>query len=540
LEQAELQARFEAGIDLLRSMHYEQAVECFAALIDQKHDWAEAHYRLGLAQHHLGRLEDAGDSFALALCFAPAMACAHHALALTERKRGKLDAALASVEQSIEGGLRQADTYNLKGALLLDRGDVPAAVASFEQAVAIAPESASAHGNLGYVLFRDCGEYERGAHHIERALQLDPANIDCQCNYSMVLSQRGEQARALELCDRILARQPDMHEARLNRALVLLKLGRYEEGWADYEARKAVRCNYLPRRLPWPEWRGESLANKVVLIHGEQGLGDEIMFASCFPDIIAKANHCVIECAPPLVSLFQHSFPAASVFAGQQSIARPEWANRAPAIDMEVSAGSLPLHFRRTPESFPSHSGYLAPDPARTAYWRNRLGALGPGLKVGISWRGGMPSTRRNLRSIELPQWLPLLQTPGARFVSLQYGDAQAECTRFVQESGAALACWPEATDDIGETAALVGALDLVISVCTAVVHLAGAIGRPVWILVPTCPEWRYGVDGGSMMWYPSAVLMRQESPGDWRPVMAEATRRLRHRIEGSGGDGAA
>jgi len=526
---------FASGLALFQAGRYEEAAARFEAATEARHDWAEAHYRLGLSHHYGGRPEDACDAFALALHHAPHAGHMHFALALAERKQGKIEQAWASVTRAIGCGHDTPEAHNLEGALLLDMGRIEEAVERFRAAVRIDPANAQAHGNLGYVLFRDCGEYEAGAHHLERALALDPSNLDSRCNYTMVLAHRGEHERALALADEILALRPELDEARLNRALVHLKLGQYEAGWTDYEARKRVRSNFIARKLPWPEWQGEPLAGKTILVHGEQGLGDEIMFASCFPEVIARAERCVIECAPALQPLFARSFPQASVFAGKQGTDRPDWIAHAPQIDIQLSAGSLPLHLRRSPEAFPMHRGYLMPASDRVAHWRARLAALGAGPKVGISWRGGLASTRRNLRSIDLAEWAPLLQTPGARFVSLQYGDTRQELDQLAAAHGVGLTSWREAIDDMDESAALVGALDLVISVCTTVIHLAGAVGRPVWILVPTVPEWRYQAVGTAMPWYPSATLVRQQSAGDWRPQLAEIADRLRGLVHATG-----
>ena len=530
----ELQAAFDRGKELFSNAQYGRAAEYFQAAIDTRHDWAEAHRYLGLALYQLDLYEDAADAFAMAICFSPKMGKAHFALALAERKLGRLEAALVSVERALAYGERNAEAFNVRGALLFDRGDVGGALASFESAVEADPAHAPAHSNLGYILFRDFGQYDRGEEHIERALELDPENIDIRCNYTMVVSLRGEHERALALCNELLSIRPEMHEVRLNRAHVSLKLGRFETGWDDYEARKLVRCNFVARELPCPEWRGEGLGGKTILIRGEQGLGDEIMFASCFGEFMAGAGQCVIECAPRLERLFRRSFPGAIVFAGQQSAEVPAWWERAPAIDFQIPAGSVPRYLRRSCAAFPDHRGYLVPDPRRVVYWRDRLAALGSGPKVGISWRGGMPSTRRNLRSIELAAWAPLLRTSEAHFISLQYGDTVDERARVVREQGFALNFWQEAIEDLDETAALVAALDVVISVCTAVIHLAGAIGRPVWILVPTSPEWRYQVFGETMPWYPSARLIRQRSPGDWQPAIDVAERRLRELVAAS------
>ena len=518
---------FQRGLEAYATGQFDEAVRLLEIALGKEHDLAEAHYYLGLAQHRLGCYEEASDAFALALCFGFDSAKAHFALALSQRKQNMTALALTSTEQAIQTGYAGAEAYNLQGALRFEGGDVAGALTSFEQALAVDPQHAGAHSNLGYLLYRDCAEYEAGAAHLERALELDPDNLNAQCNYSMVLSQCGDPERALDLCTRILSLRPEMDEARLNRALVLLKLGRFESGWKDYEARKKARCNYVPRKLAWPEWRGEPLAGTTVLVHGEQGLGDEIMFASCFPELIDAARHCVIECAPRLERLFRRSFPRATVFAGEQGDPVPRWLAAAPKIDIQVPAGSLPLHFRRHIGAFPSHAGYLRAEPSRVLYWRNRLQSLGPGLKVGVSWRGGMRSTRASLRSVELSRWLPILTSPQVQFVSLQYGDTKQEREDLLERHGFALNNWQDALGDFDEQAALTMALDLVISVCTAAIHLAGALSKCVWILVPSVPEWRYQASGISMPWYPTATLFRQHA-NDWDSVIADVAGRLR------------
>jgi tetratricopeptide (TPR) repeat protein len=528
---------FEHGTSLYEARRYEHAVERFEAALAARHDWADAHYNLGLALYQLRRLEEAGDAFSMAQYFAPDMLEAYVGLAHAENEQGKVAEALATIDSLLRLEANNAGAHNLKGTLLLSKADVTGALASFENAVAADPQGALGHSNLGYVLFRELGEFERGAYHIERALQLDPENEDILCNHTMVLAHCGEDEQAIALCGRLLVNVPEMHEARLNRALALLKLGRFDQAWDDYEARKITRSNYVARAFPCPEWRGEDLRGKTILIYGEQGLGDEIMFASCFDEIIRLVGRCVIECSPRLGSLFQNSFPNASVVAGNQSAALPKWWAREAAIDYQVAAGSLPRYLRRSPADFPSHNGYLSPDEARIARWRGQLASLGPGLKVGISWRGGKPSTRSNLRSLDLGAFAPLMRTQSAHFVDLQYGDTADERTKFAREYGLNLHSWREAIDDLHETAALIRALDLVISVCTAVVHLAGAIGRPVWVLVPASPEWRYLAKGSAMPWYPTARLYRQRVHGDWRPVLDEIVADFNRLFLRSGGD---
>ncbi len=534
-QSVEAEAAFARGSALFDEQRWEEAAQEFALAVEAKHDWSEAHHKLGLCMFRLGRLEEASDAYAMALCFSDRPARVHFDLACVERKQGRFEEALRGAQRAIDEGLNTAEAYNLKGALLLEAEDVDGAITAFEQAVALEPSDPSGHSNLGYLLFRDRADYADGAAHIQRAVELEPSNIGYLCNLTMVLAHQGEFERALALCDQILAARPDMHEVRLNRGLLLLKLGRFEAGWPDYEARKLVRSNYVSRNLPWPQWQGEPLQGKTLLIHGEQGLGDEVMFASCIKEIIDQAGGCVIECAPRLEALFRRSFPAATVVPGKQTSAPPAWIDHAPKVDLEISSGSLPLRLGRDWGRFPQHRGYLRPDPASAERWRHRLDEIGPGLKVGLSWRGGLPSTRRTLRSIELSTLVPLWSVPNTHFIDLQYGDTAEERRCLTADYGAILHSWPGVVDDLDETAALVSQMDLVISVCTAVIHFAGALGRDVWVLVPTVPEWRYQAQGDSIPWYPSARLIRQSVAGDWRVVIDEATSRLEQRVRGAG-----
>lgn len=491
---ASVRAAFEAGLAAYAAKNFAAAVDRFKAVLDEAHDDADAHNNLGLSQLALGRCEDAMDSFLLALHFRPRFAPACYNMALAAHRLG-------------------------------DRAQ---AVASLERAIEIDPDFAVARSMLGYVLTHEMDEFEAGAAQIRKALELSPADPDVRCNYSAVLVQEGRAAEALAICDELLAADPQLHEARLNRSLALLKLGRFAQAWPDYEARKLARGNYAPRALPLPEWRGEPLAGHGLLIYAEQGLGDQIMFASCLPDALAQAAPCVIECAPPLVAIFARSFPAATVVSQAQGDAALAHLARSCGLDYQAAIGSLPGHFRRQWSEFPRHAGYLRADPARIEYWRDRLAVLGPGLKIGISWSGGAASTRRESRSVPLALWAPVLQVPACHFVSLQYGDARTELAAASREQRIEIADWREAIDDYTETAALVAALDLVISVQTALAHLAGALGKQAWVMLRAACEWRYLDSGESMPWYPSARLIRQQTAGEWQPVIARVAHELR------------
>jgi ADP-heptose:LPS heptosyltransferase len=194
---------------------------------------------------------------------------------------------------------------------------------------------------------------------------------------------------------------------------------------------------------------------------------------------------------------------------------------------VKIAAASAPRYLRRTAAEFPAHSGYLRADPQKVEKWRGRLAALGQGRKIGLSWRGGVARTGRSWRSLAPAQLLPLFSQADGHFVSLQYGDADAEIAQLEKSHGVHVHHWADALADYDETAALVGALDLTISVCTAVVHLAGALGRPVWVMAPVKADARYGLTGPSMRWYPSARMFRQPVFGDWHSVVDEVRREL-------------
>ncbi|HEV2008360.1 MAG TPA: tetratricopeptide repeat-containing glycosyltransferase family protein [Burkholderiales bacterium] len=513
-------SEFSNGMAAYTSGDYHLAARCFNAVIEAQHDAADAHYYLGLAYLKLNQVEDAVDCFVMAAHFRPDFAEAHHGLALVAQRRGEHREAASELRQAISSRADYAEAYNALGASVLELGNPQEAVANFEHAIALKSDFAYAHNNLGYVLFRDLGEHERGAAHIKTALDLNHSDPGIWCNQSMVLMHQGRIEDAIQVCDRLLASNPELHEARLNRALAKLKLGRFAEAWPDYEARKLSRSNYIARPFGFREWQGDPLTGKTVLVYAEQGIGDEIMFASCLREVVARAGKCVIECAPRLEGLMRRSFPEQTVHGTEQSEAAPDWLTHVGRVDFQVASGSLPGFFRRLETHFPRHGGYLRADPASVERWRMRLCKLGGGARIGISWKGGTTSTRKQLRSIALAELLPFLRRKDTVFVSLQYGACGPEIEALLQASGVRVHHWQEAIDDYDETAALVSALDLVISVQTAVVHLAGALGKPVWVMVPAVAEWRYLQSGETMPWYPSVRLFRQSRADDWGPVI--------------------
>lgn len=368
--------------------------------------------------------------------------------------------------------------------------------------------------------------------HYAAALAMRPSDAEVHDLSGSAYQELGRLEEAIAEYDRALELRPDYASALLHRGLARLLLGEFAGGWDGYEARKlSAESSVPPRRFP--EWNGSPLGGRTLLVRREQGLGDEIMFASMLPELVRAAGRCIVECEPRLQKLFSRSFPQATVFPALPDRSLPPRI-AGMAVDAECAAGSLARHLRPSAERFPKDPGYLKADAGRVAYWRARLAEKGSGLAVGISWTGGVRKTRQAVRSLPLLDWLPLLRVPHARFVSLQYTpDATGEVAALREAHGIAVDHWPEAIEDYDETAALVCALDLVVSVCTSVVHLGGALGRPVWVLAPYSPEWRYGFTGPTMPWYSSVRVYRQPAYGAWTPVIEEVLGDLRRQAVG-------
>jgi len=360
----------------------------------------------------------------------------------------------------------------------------------------------------------------------EHARSLNAADAELLNNLGIVYQDLGRLEEALDSYNAAIWLKPDFPLAIWHRSLAYLLRQDFVRGWPDYELR-LVSLDLPKRTVDFPRWNGGDLRGKRLLVYGEQGLGDEIMFASCLPHAVAASEHCVIECSPKLESLFRRSFPDASVYSLSQDKALPRDVLDQ-GIDAQVPIGSLPMHFRRTVTDFPTHHGYLQADATSVAAWRTRLAKLGPGLKVGISWQGGTAKTRRAVRSLPLTKWAPILRVPNVHYVDLQYTDSQAELAALEASLGVHVHSWQDTKDNYDENAAMIAALDLVISVCTAVIHLGGALGRPVWVMAPFSPEWRYGIAGDAMPWYPSVRVFRQPVYNDWDAVICNVARSLK------------
>jgi tetratricopeptide (TPR) repeat protein len=486
---------------------------------------AQAHLALAEAQQAAGMHDDAADSYLLAIHYRCDDPQAWLGLAGLQSASGRADDAVRTCREASARFPRSGAIATTLALALLRLERVEEALAASDHALNVAPGLAEAWHNRGLIRLQT-GATVAALEDFERALVLMPASVATQSCRAHALRDLGRFDEALARYAEVLAQAPDFADASANLARTELLLGRYASGWARYEQRFGTTEAATARGVALPPWRGEDLAGRSVLVLAEQGLGDEIMFASCLPDVMARAGRCVIDCSERLAPLFTRSFSRASVHGGRKSDGLG-WLAQVGPIDFVTPIGSLPRYLRPDAAAFPDRAGYLVPDPAEVARYRARLDALGPGPWVGVSWRGGNVTSRGGARSIDLEQLAGALGALQAGWVSLQHGEVAAELERARTALGFAMQRFEDIPRNIDRLAALMGALDLVVSVDNTNAHLAGALGRPVWVLLPHVPEWRYGTTGESMPWYPTARLLRQEGVTDWSPVLARLAAEL-------------
>ncbi len=502
----------------LRALELEIALSCVSSALQIDPQSSRAHSTAAAIHQQLHDQESALDHLTLAAYWSPADWELVNARASLLERMNQGSLAVAALDAFLSANQEHpAATYKLS-RLYYSLGRHDEAVHCLRRWLLVDPKNVEALNLLGLIEGREFGRLGEAERVLTLALTISPGQPEVLSNLGWVQSEQGRTNEAIACFDAVLQRDSDDHESRLMRSYAHLRNGAFADGWRDFDARHFSPLAPIQRneeKSPCDSLH--SMRGKRVFVLSEQGLGDQIMFASCFPDLLAVAGVCTADCDPRLVTLFQRSFPTVQ-FLGRsphETVTKSVWGE----FDCQIPLGSLPRFFRNAWDDFPSHRGYLRADPIKVAAWQKRLAELGPGPWIGLSWRGGARLTRTQLRSIPLDIWRELLRG-GAQFVSLQYGDCADEVKQFNRDHGLSVHHWPDVLADYDETAALVTALNLVVSVCTAIVHLSGALGRPVLVLTPATPEWRYLGSGRRMPWYPSVTLFRQSLGESWDDVL--------------------
>jgi tetratricopeptide (TPR) repeat protein len=401
------------------------------------------------------------------------------------------------------------------GEVLWRLQDYDAALPFVRRAVELAPNHAPTIVLLGNAL-QTLARFEEAADVYRRASAVDPNNFDAQSNLALTLLKMGEAKQSLQQYDQILARWPSSADARANRSLALLTLGDFERGWDEYEARWQSTLTPQVKVHNRPRWNRADPAGRTILLTTEQGLGDVIQFVRYAPLIVARGARVIVAAAPELK-------PVVATVSGVSAVVTPS--DLMPAFDVYAPLASLPRIFRTTLQNIPADVPYVRSDPQRVQARRQRL-AGDEHVKVGLVWAGTPKHLNDRARSSKLADFAPLAAVEGVTFYSLQKGPPAAQAEH--PPAGMRIVSLGDDLHDFGDTAALLDCLDLLISVDTSVVHLAGALARPVWTLLARGPDWRWMLDRGDTPWYPTMRLFRQQRLRDWGTVMEAVAAELR------------
>lgn len=475
---------------------------------------------LGILLHRRGDLNGAIKEFERALKHKPADSASLTNLGAVLRDAGRPADAVGVLRRALkfENDLPEA-LFNL-GHALQDLGDGTAAIEMYRSLVRLRPGDAAAHAMLGDLHWRE-GDFSASIEAYERALTYEPTLIKAHQNIAAILLKKGWTHAALEVLTHAGAIAPQDAETQKRLGGLMLRTGNLHDGWPKFEGfRFDATTERVPlRETPPPYWRGEDLTGKKIVIWTEQGIGDEILHAGAIPEILSRADRCVIECSKRLAPVFARSFASAEV-AAYESPQIP--AVRFRDVDFQTPIGSLGRYLRLTFSDFPKHKGYLRADSQKVARCRETYERMAQGRRiVGVAWR----SARSDLgpeKSARLRSYAPLLQMPDIFFVNVQYGDCREEIAEAEQHLGVRIFDDPhiDPLRDVDDQFSQVAALDLVISTSNSVVHVAGSQGIPTWVLLPFGQEshWYWFLRREDSPWYPSLRLLRAQKiePAPW------------------------
>jgi len=466
-------------------------------------------------------------------------------MALQDHRAGRLDAAEGAYRNILAQSPECPDALHLLGVLTSQRGRHDIAINMIQQAITLKPLTAEFHFNLGGI-YRATGKLEESIAQTQRAIELKPGMPGGDANLGLALSESGRLGEAIEVLNRALEREPNnagvhldlgnaywkmsQHERALacfqratecqpdspalhwSTARVLLQLGRLKEGWEEFEWRLHFKEMRLDRGFAQPQWDGSEAAGKTILLHTEGGLGDAVNFVRLVPLAAQRGGRIILECQPTLISLFQ------DIPGVEQLVARGQ---TLPPFDCHLPLQGLPRILGITLDNIPNQVPYLAAPKDRVANFAAKMPKDGK-LRVGLVWCGVMYN-EVDFRTRSLEVFHPLMKLPGIRFYSLQKGEAASQ----KPPAGVDWVDFSGELNEFADTAALVTNLDLVISVDTSTAHLAGALAKPVWVLVPTQSDFRWLLDRTDSPWYPTMQLFRQPLGDDWSKPIADLTKSL-------------
>jgi tetratricopeptide (TPR) repeat protein len=498
-------------------------VACYKQAIQLGPELVEARYNLANVLKQQGKFAEAIENYEQAVRLRPDFPQAHYNLANAFRSCGRLTEAIESYRRAIRLKGDYAAAHVNLAMTFKELGQVAEAVENYTQAIRLKPDYAEAHNNLGIAL-KELGRLDEAVESYAEAIRLRPGYAEAHNNMGIALRARGEHDKALESCERAIRLNPEYAQAHWNRSLILLLEGRFEEGWAEYRWRRKTNlaASAYPHKFDKLLWDGKPFVGKRLLVHYEQGLGDNLQFVRYLPLVKQLGGTVIFETPKSMYGLLE-SFDGIDELVEASPAAPPDV-----EFDLYTSLMDLPGIFGTTLDTICAEVPYIHADAAKVQRWRERF--VADGFKVGLVW-GGRPTGRNEVlslqhRSCALEHFAPLADVPGVTLYGLQKGPAAAQAGQLAWQIQ--VTNLGEQLEDFADTAAAVENLDLVISIDTSVAHLAGAMGKPVWVLLKTDADWRWLLERADNPWYPTMRLFRQTQAGDWGSVFKSVAEELR------------
>jgi tetratricopeptide (TPR) repeat protein len=531
----------------------QKAIDLLTEGVEKQPNYVGFHANLALAYQSLGDNSKAIECYNAAIELNPKDPRLFNNLGQLYRAEKRFDEASRTFGKAIALDSKFAAAYNNLGLTMMDQELIEPAKAAFKSSIRLDPNIVATHLNLG-MLYRSQQQYDLAKEEFDLVLEKEPNTVVASYRLADSEFNLGNYDRAIELqtqlieqglyLDKIYAERgnarsknldwygalsdynkaiyyrPDDFGTRFNRAVMHLKLGNFELGWQDYEWRFTANNNVLSTVLSWdqPEWDGQPFHGKTLLVHHEQGLGDALHFSRYLKLLEDYGDSVVINCGPPLFRLFE-KFPIVKKIVSRKERDSLDGLD----YDLQVPLMSLPKLFRTNEASIPNTVPYLEVDEALVNNWKDKL--IGNTFKVGLVWEGNPDQGDNDHRSCSLDTYAPLAEIPGITFVSLQVGRSSVEAKS--PPKGMELLDYTDELTDLADTAALIENLDLVVTIDTSVAHLAGALGKPVWVILWTNCCWRYLLDRDDSPWYPSMKLFRQTDTGDWSQPINQLKQQL-------------
>jgi tetratricopeptide (TPR) repeat protein len=536
---------FNLGIVLMNVGQFAEAASCFRSALEREPNHVEAYIYLGNALAKQRQLDQAIACYRHALSIQPLHADAHINLGNALKDQGNTLEAIQCFREALRINPRHSQGFNNLGNAYLDQGLLDDACTCFRQALSLDPANAKAHYNLGNVLQAQ-GNLAAAAECYRQTLRCQPLHVDAYNNLGVMLREQGQLTEAALCVEQALAIEPTNGLALLNRAHLRLLQGNFAEGWPDFENRSPVP-GIARRSFEQPRWDGSSFEGRTLLVHAELGLGDTIQFLRFLPLVKRRGGIVLFECQRALVPLLTGVAGVDRIFAADTPL---------PPFDLYIPLLSLPLLFGTTINNIPAEIPYLTVHPELAQHWRQELArhslvrsepkaaavfstdAAGAGLNIGITWYCNPNHPGYRVRSVSLGHFAALAALEGVRLFSLQVGPELKEQFSSISfpliDLGSRFN--PNSLEDL---AAVIMNLDLIVTVDTAVAHIAGALGVPTWVVLSNTADWRWLQHRSDSPWYPTLRLFRQTRFGDWAGVFERVTTELQSHPPNNG-DGAA